>query len=70
MAESVIHFCSFYLRRPVRSLRDACRDIHRARGNGVPPCGTCKICDMCFPKTAHKGHAKSRRNTARPAVSR
>ena len=70
MVEIVPQLCSFYLRRPLRSLRQACKDIHRARGDASTPCGDCAIGEFCARETARTRHDRRHRKQCRVALSR
>ena len=55
-----------YLERAVRSLPEACRDIHRAHGDGAPACGSCPFRSMCAHSRSHKAICAEARNRHQP----
>lgn len=60
-------FVSPYLRRPLRSLAEACEDISRRRGLTLPDCRGCvfrndRLCD--HPLKALARHGRGRRKPA------
>ena len=63
--------CSSYLLKEKRSLRTACRQIAERHGGAVPPCGACRLADLCALTRPAKRAAlpESRRRDAAPAAA-